>query len=60
MGSAYQINKQEQVHILTFQVVGWVDIFTRQEYRDIILASFTYCRQEKYAIILVSFLIPFN
>lgn len=47
MGSAYQINNQEQVYFLTFQVVGWVDIFTRQEYRDILLASFAYCRQEK-------------
>ena len=47
MGSAYQINNQEQVYFLTFQVVGWVDIFTRKEYRDIMLDSFTYCRQEK-------------
>lgn len=47
MGSAYQINNQEQAYFLTFQIVGWVDIFTRKEYRDIILASFTYCRQEK-------------
>lgn len=47
MGSAYQIKDQQQTYFCTFQVVGWVDIFTRKEYRDFILDSFRYCRQEK-------------
>lgn len=59
MGSAYQINNQEQVYFLTFQVVGWVDIFTRKEYRDIILDSFAYCQQEK-GLELFSYVIMSN
>ncbi|WP_187264283.1 REP-associated tyrosine transposase [Pontibacter beigongshangensis] len=47
MGSAYQIQNQEAVYFCTFQVVGWVDIFTRKEYRDIILQSFSWCREQK-------------
>ncbi|MGV3639857.1 MAG: REP-associated tyrosine transposase [Adhaeribacter sp.] len=59
MGSAYQIQDQEQVYFCTFQVVGWVDIFTRKEYRDIILDSFQYCRQAK-DLELFSFVIMSN
>jgi hypothetical protein len=32
---------------LTFQVVDWVDVFTRKIYRDIVLESFGYCRKNK-------------
>lgn len=32
---------------MTFQVIGWVDIFTRQIYRDIVLDSFRYCQKHK-------------
>ena len=35
------------MHFLTFQVVGWADIFTRKTYRDIIIESFEYCRTHK-------------
>jgi len=47
MGEAFQIRDQELPYFLTFQVVGWADVFTRKEYRDIILDSLTYCRKEK-------------
>ncbi len=32
---------------MTFQVVDWVDIFTRKIYRDILIESFDYCRNNK-------------
>ena len=47
MGEAYQIKDQEAIYFLTFQVVGWADVFSRQVYRDIVLSSFTYCRKNK-------------
>jgi REP element-mobilizing transposase RayT len=59
MGSAYQIRDQGQVYFCTFQVVGWVDIFTRREYRDFMLDSFRYCRQEK-GLELFSYVIMSN
>lgn len=34
-------------YFLTFQVVGWADVFTRKSYRDCILENLTYCRKEK-------------
>lgn len=47
MGQAYQIQDQTRPYFLTFQVVGWADIFSRKVYRDIILDSLKYCRQSK-------------
>ena len=43
----YQIRDQHALHFLTFTIVGWIDIFTRQQYRDIVINSFNYCRQHK-------------
>jgi REP element-mobilizing transposase RayT len=47
MGEAYQIRDQELPYFLTFQVVGWADVFTRKTYCDFILENLTYSRKEK-------------
>ena len=47
MGASYQIRDQDQAYFLTFQVVGWADIFSRKIYRDILIDSFDYCRKHK-------------
>ncbi|WP_339705255.1 transposase [Algoriphagus aquimarinus] len=47
MGEAYQIRDQEMPYFLTFQVVGWADVFSRKVYRDFILENLTYSRKEK-------------
>jgi REP element-mobilizing transposase RayT len=47
VSTGFQIDNQNGVYFLTFQVVDWVDIFTRKIYRDIILESFTFCRKHK-------------
>ena len=47
MSTGYQIKDQEALYYLTFQVVDRVDIFTRQEYRDIVIGSFKYAMKEK-------------
>lgn len=43
----YKIRDQDAYHFLTFTVVGWIDIFSRQCYRDIIINSFKYCQEHK-------------
>jgi REP element-mobilizing transposase RayT len=47
MGWAYQIKDQQAPHFLTFQVINWVDVFTRNRYKDIIVESLNYCVQHK-------------
>ena len=43
----YIIHDQQAIYFLTFTIVGWIDIFTRQSYRDIVIESFRYCQQKK-------------
>ena len=43
----FKIRDQGATHFLTFTTVGWIDIFSRQSYRDIILDSLSFCRKEK-------------
>ena len=47
----YKIRNKEGIHFITFAVVEWVDVFTRKEYRDIVLDSIRYCQQEKGLIL---------
>ena len=35
----YKIRDKESIHFVTFAVTEWVDVFTRREYRDIVLDS---------------------
>lgn len=42
MSTGYQIKDQSGLYFLTFQVVDWLDIFTRQVYRDIVINSFRF------------------
>jgi len=51
LGEAYQIQNQDAVYFLTFQVVGWADVFSREIYREIVLESFKYCIEEKGLIV---------
>ena len=47
----YKILNQDAVHFITFAVVGWVDVFTRKDYCDLVVNSLTYCQQQKGLII---------
>ena len=47
MSSKYKPGEAHIPHFVTFSVVGWVDVFTRQLYKDIILESLNYCCENK-------------
>lgn len=47
MTTGYQIEDQSALYYLTLQVVDWIDVFTRQMYRDIVIESLKYCQQNK-------------
>jgi REP element-mobilizing transposase RayT len=55
----YKIRSKEAAHFVTFAVVEWVDVFTRKEYRDIVLDSIKYCQKEK-GLILYSWCLMSN
>jgi len=43
----YKIRNQSAIHFITFAVVEWIDVFTRKDYRDIVLDSVRFCQNEK-------------
>ena len=47
MSTGYQISEQEELHYVTFQIIRWIDIFTRRIYRDIVIDSLRFCQQNK-------------
>jgi len=56
--AGYTIANQQSLHYLTLTVVGWVDVFSRDCYRAILLDSLVYCQKEKglnvYAYVIMS------
>jgi REP element-mobilizing transposase RayT len=58
MSDTFQIKNQKGIYFLTFQVVGWADVFTRRDYKDIIIESVEYCRTYKslkiYSYVIMS------
>ncbi len=59
MSTGYKIAEKDGLYYLTFQIVGWVDIFTRKVYRDIAIESFKYCQQNK-GFLLFAYVIMSN
>ena len=47
MSSKYKFKDQSQLYFVTFAVINWIDLFIRDEYRQIILESWKYCREHK-------------
>lgn len=51
MSSKYKFHNPDGLYFVTFAVAGWIDLFTRETYRQIILDSFKYCQAEKGLVI---------
>ncbi len=58
MGFKYKIYNQSKAYYLTFTVVGWIDVFSRKVYREILIESLKYCQQNKglniYAYVIMT------
>jgi REP element-mobilizing transposase RayT len=58
MSTGYKIADKEGLYYLTFQVVRWIDVFTRKTYKDVIIDSLKYCQEHKglelYAYVIMS------
>ena len=47
MSRKYKFHDQDRLYFVTYAVVDWVDVFTRNEYRNIVLDSLKYCCANK-------------
>ncbi len=51
MDGGYRIRDQYATYFLTMTIVGWIDLFTRKECKEIIIQSMKYCQYHKGLII---------
>jgi REP element-mobilizing transposase RayT len=56
--SEYRKTYQGGLFFITLTTVGWIDIFTRQEYADIIVKNLEYCQKEKDLSIFAYVIMP--
>ena len=54
----YKIVDQFAAYFLTFTIVGWIDLFTRIECREIIIKSLKYCQKNKGLILNAYVIMP--
>ena len=59
MKEGYIIRDQTLPHYITATVIDWIDIFTRQTYRDSVIESLDYCIKNK-GMILYGYVIMSN
>ena len=47
MSSKYKVANSTIPHFVIFSVVGWVDVFSREQYKEIMVESLRYCTEQK-------------
>jgi REP element-mobilizing transposase RayT len=47
----YKITNPEGIYFVSFAVVEWVDVFTRRDYKDILVNSLKFCQEEKHLLL---------
>ena len=59
MSRAYKLHKPDGLYFITFATVAWVDVFTRRDYKDIVVDSLRFCQKEK-GLLLFAWVIMSN
>jgi REP element-mobilizing transposase RayT len=47
MSRKYKFLNPDGVYFITFAIQGWVDVFTRNEYKNILIDNLAYCQKNK-------------
>ncbi len=47
MAFKYKITDQTEIYFVTFTVVNWIDVFIRDNYREVFVDSIQFCQREK-------------
>ncbi len=47
MSSKYKPGEDAIAHFVTFSVVGWIDVFSRESYKEIFVNSLKHCQENK-------------
>jgi len=58
MSGKYKVRDSSAIYFITLTIIDWVDLFTRQVYKHLILDSINYCRLNKglkiYAYVIMT------
>jgi putative transposase len=57
MSEVYKTHS-DGLYFVSFSVIGWVDIFTRRSYQEILINSIHYCQQHKSLMIYCYCIMP--
>lgn len=47
MSRKYKFRDNSKLYFVNFAVINWIDVFIRNEYKDVLLDSLQYCQQHK-------------
>jgi len=47
MSRKYKFHNPNGVYFVSFAVKDWIDVFTRKDYKDIVVESLSYCQKHK-------------
>lgn len=51
MSGKYKVGEDAIPHFVTFTVVGQIDVFSREQYKELFLESLKYCQENKNMIV---------
>ena len=58
MSRKYKFRDEEGIYFVSASVVNWIDVFTRLEYKELLINSLSHCQREKglivYAYVIMS------
>jgi len=47
MSRAYKFNNPAGLYFVNFATLGWIDVFTREMYKNIFIESLKYCQESR-------------
>ena len=47
MSRKYKFLDQSKIYFVSFAVINWIDLFIRNQYKNIVLDSLSFCQQNK-------------
>jgi putative transposase len=47
MSRKYRFGDQDHLHFVTFTTINWIDVFIREQYRQVLIDSVKYCQNNK-------------
>jgi len=59
MATRYRFGDSEKPHFITFSVINWIDVFSREKYKEVLIESLQYCITNK-GLVLHAWIIMTN